>query len=140
MDPLDWSPDGRYLVYREMNRGTGWDLMLLPLQGDREPITLLQTPESDSDARFSPDGRWLAYHSRLNGSTIEVYVQAFSGDGTIGLTGSRIQISNNGGGQPLWKRDGRELYLPNTRWQNTRCEGDGRGDAVRAAVPAGSPT
>ena len=83
MDPLDWSPDGRYLVYRESNRETGWDLMLLPLAGERKPITLLQTRQSDSDARFSPDGRWLAYRSRMSG-TLEVYVQAFSGDGTIG--------------------------------------------------------
>ena len=108
-DPLDWSPDGRYLVYREMNRGTGWDLMLLPLAGERKPITLLQTRESDSDARFSPDGRWLAYHSRMSG-TVEVYVQAFSGDGTIGLTGPRLQVSRGGGVAPLWRHDGRELY------------------------------
>jgi Tol biopolymer transport system component len=109
MDPLDWSPDGRYLVYREMNRGTGWDLMLLPLTGERKPITLLQTPESDSDARFSPDGRWLAYHSLLNGKSLEVFVQAFSGDGTVGLTGSRLQISHGGMG-PLWGPGGREVY------------------------------
>lgn len=77
-----------------MNPGTGRDLMLLPLAGERKPITLLQTREADSDARFSPDGRWLAYHSRMSGA-LEVYVQAFSGDGTIGLTGPRLQISRN---------------------------------------------
>ena len=109
MDPLDWSPDGRYIVYRQMNQKTGWDLMLLPVTGDRKPIPLLQTPESDSDARFSPDGKWLAYHSLLNGQSIEVYVQAFSGDGTIGLTGRRLQVSDGGGG-PLWRYDGREIY------------------------------
>jgi eukaryotic-like serine/threonine-protein kinase len=85
-------------------------LMLLPLQGDRKPIVLLQTPESDSDARFSPDGRWIAYHSRLNGRSVEVYVQGFSGDGKIGLTGTRLQISNGGAGAPLWRGDGKEVY------------------------------
>ena len=48
-------------------------------------------------------------HSLLNGRSMEVYVQAFSGDGTIGLTGRRLQISDGGGG-PLWRGDGRELY------------------------------
>ena len=47
-------------------------------------------------------------HSLLNGRSMEVYVQAFSGDGTIGLTGRRLQISDGGG--PLWRGDGRELY------------------------------
>ena len=40
---------------------------------------------------------------------MEVFVQAFSGDGTIGLTGRRLQISDGGGG-PLWRPDGREVY------------------------------
>lgn len=70
----------------------------------------MQSPEGDSDARFSPDGRLLAYHSRLNGRSIEVYVQAFSGDGNAGLTGERLQISNDGGVLPVWSRDGRELF------------------------------
>ena len=109
MDPLDWSPDGRYIVYRQMNPKTGWDLMLLPVKGDRKPMLLLQTPESDSDARFSPDGKWLAYHSLMNGRSPEVYLQAFSGDGNVGLTGPRLQISDGGGG-PLWRSDGREVY------------------------------
>jgi serine/threonine protein kinase len=109
-DPLAWSPDGRFVVYRQMNRGTGWDLMALPLDRRREPIVLLQTPESDSDARFSADGRFLLYHSRLNGRTIEVYLQALRGDANIGLVGERLQVSNNGGAAPLWRRDGREVY------------------------------
>jgi Tol biopolymer transport system component len=109
-DPLDWSPDGRFIVYRQANRGTGWDLMALPLQGPREPVVLVQTPESDSDARFSPDGRFLAYHSRMNGRTLEIYLQAFRGEGKVGLIGERLQVSSSSSVAPLWRKDGRELY------------------------------
>src|SRR5262245_22998785 len=85
--------------------------MLLPLEGDRTPIALVQSPANDSDASFSPDGKWLAYHSRMSGPGLEIYVQAFSGDGKIGLTGSRYHISTDGGGAgPSWRGDGRELY------------------------------
>ena len=79
--------------------------MLPPLDGDRTPVTLLQTPGSDSDARFSPDGRWIAFHSSLNERTEEIYLQAFRSEGTPGLTGTRLQISNTGGLGPLWRRD-----------------------------------
>ena len=82
MDPLDWSPDGRFVGGAgRIDPKTGWDLMLLPVHGERKPVVLLQTPDSDSDARFSPDGKWLAYHSLMNGRSVEVSVQAFRGDG-----------------------------------------------------------
>jgi Tol biopolymer transport system component len=84
--------------------------MALPLAGSRDPITLLKTPESDSDARFSPDGRFVAYHSRMNGRSLEVYVQGFDSEGRAGLTGNRLQISNKGGVAPVWRRDGKELF------------------------------
>jgi eukaryotic-like serine/threonine-protein kinase len=46
----------------------------------------------------------------MNGRTLEVYVQAFAATGRIALAGERLQISNNGGSAPLWRKDGRELY------------------------------
>ena len=131
-DPLTWSPDGRFIVYRQMNRGTSWDLMLLPLAGDRKPIILLQTPQSDSGARFSPDGKWLAFHSRLNERTLDIYLQRFNG--SAGLVGDRIHVSNTGGMQPLWRRDGRELFYTTMDGKTMSTEID-LGPPIRVGRP-----
>src|SRR5207244_10333090 len=58
---------------------------------------------SDLQLQFSPDGHWIAYMSDLSGRN-EVYVQRFPISGTPKL------ISGNGGMQPRWSRDGRELF------------------------------
>jgi Tol biopolymer transport system component len=76
---------------------------MLPLAGDRRPIGVLQTPSSENDARCSPDGRWLAYSSDESGRA-EVYVTSFP------TPGGKWPISTNGGTQPLWRRDGTELF------------------------------
>ena len=55
---------------------------------------------------FSPDGRWIAYISNESGR-YEVYVRPYPGPG------EKEQISNNGGTQPMWARDGRALYYRN---------------------------
>ena len=55
------------------------------------------------DAEFSPDGRWMAYRSNESG-TEEIYVQAFPGPG------ERHRVSTNGGSNPVWARNGRELF------------------------------
>lgn len=54
--------------------------------------------------KFSPDGKWLAYCSNESGKP-QVYVQAFPGPG------AKIQVSNDGGTDPVWKRSGGELYF-----------------------------
>ena len=55
---------------------------------------------------FSPDGRWLAYVSNDSGRN-EVYVQPFPGPG------ARLPISNDGGAEPVWSRNGREMFYRN---------------------------
>ena len=100
--PFDWSPDGRSLLYREIDPKTKDDLWVLPL-GQGRPVPYLQTPFSESDGKFSPDGRWVAYVSDESGRR-DVFVQSFpAGNG-------KFQISTGGGLQPRWRRDGRELY------------------------------
>jgi eukaryotic-like serine/threonine-protein kinase len=105
--PQDWSPDGSMLVYEDFGRTTGQDLWLLPLEGDRKPRPYLQTPFNERDAQFSPDGRWMAYASNESGP-MQVYVQS------IPAGGNKFQISSAGGGQPRWRRDGKELFYIST--------------------------
>ena len=95
--------DGRFLVYHEQVPKMKWDIWVLPLTGDRKPGPFLQTPFSESHGQFSPDGRWMAYESDESGR-FEVYVQSFPAGG------AKSMISNSGGAQPRWRRDGKELF------------------------------
>jgi Tol biopolymer transport system component len=99
----DWSLDGRFLLYRGTIASGAYDLWVLPLEGDRKPIRLTQTPFDERDGQFSPDGKWVAYQSDESGQ-FEVYLQPFPGPG------ERIRVSTEGGAQVRWRRDGRELY------------------------------
>ncbi len=99
-----WSADGRFLVYGENHpQTTGWDILVLPLEEDREPEVFVNTDATDAWSAFSPDGRWIAYDSYESGSN-EVYVRPYPpGPG-------KWQLSSSGGGQPRWSADGRELF------------------------------
>ena len=100
----DWSGDGDYLVFISTNPKTKSDLWLLPLTGEsRRPLPYLQTPFEELQGQVSPDGRWLAYTSDESGRW-EVYVQSFP------MPGTKYIVSNDGGGEPQWRADGRELF------------------------------
>jgi serine/threonine-protein kinase len=104
--PGSWSPDGRMLAFTEADPTTGYDLWVLKLEGDRKPRPFLQTPSNESGPIFSPDGRWLAYVSDESGRQ-EIYVRPFPGPG------GKMQISTEGGNEPMWARNGRELFYRN---------------------------
>jgi Tol biopolymer transport system component len=104
---MDWSADGRFLLYRELNSQTGYDLWVLPMEGERKPWPWLNSPFVEGAARFSPDGKWIAYSSNESGRH-EIYVQAFVPGAAA--SGGKVLFSTNGGQQPHWRRDGRELY------------------------------
>jgi Tol biopolymer transport system component len=101
--PLDWSRDGRFILYRVNDPKTGYDIWALPIEGDRKPIPLLHTNFDEREAQFSPDGKWIAYQSNESGR-FEIYVQPFPG------LGRKWQISTDGGAQVRWRGDGKELF------------------------------
>jgi serine/threonine protein kinase len=102
--PDDWSRDGRFLLFMQRGKTTGADLWVLPMQADHKPFPYLMTPFNEAQAQFSPDGHWVVYTSNESG-TKEVYVQPFPVS-----TGGKWPVSNGGGSQPRWSRDGKELF------------------------------
>jgi len=103
--PLSWSPDGQFLMYVQINPGTGPDLFAIPVHGDRKPFVVAQTPATDNQGQFSPDGRWVAYTSTESGQA-EIYVIPFPPS----PGGGKWMVSQGGGVMPRWRRDGKELF------------------------------
>jgi Tol biopolymer transport system component len=99
----DWSPDGRFLLFRSLDPQTGWDLWVLPVSGDKRPFPFLKTPFEEREGQFSPDGKWIAYQSNESGR-FEIDVQPFPGPG------GKFRISSNGGAQPRWNTNGKEIF------------------------------
>jgi Tol biopolymer transport system component len=108
--PDDWSHDGRFLLYTHVDPRTHADLWVLPLAGNGTPsgtaIPFANTEFSEEQGRFSPDARWIAYASDESGRS-EIYIQPFPAPPN---GGSKMPISRDGGGEPRWRRDGKELF------------------------------
>ena len=106
LQPHAWAPDGTTLLFSGAYVGTGRDILLLSMPGEREPEVLIRTEFNENQPAVSPDGRWLAYMSTLSGRS-EVYVERFPD------LGDRRLISTDGGSMPLWSPDGSELFYLN---------------------------
>ena len=115
---MSWSPDGQLLAFHEVNPNTQRDIWVLrmsdPSPGSGQAPSLgsgqvrkaqpfLRTRFDEAGPRFSPDGRWLAYISNESGR-YEIYVQPYPGPG------GKWQISTEGGNEPVWNPNGRELF------------------------------
>ena len=101
-DPQSWTPDGRTVIFTTSGKETGSDIWTLSLD-DRTARPWLEMPGAQWAGRLSPDGEWMAYNSDESGRD-EVYVQPFPGPGA-----KRI-VSQNGGYNPIWSKDGSELF------------------------------
>jgi Tol biopolymer transport system component len=99
-EPNDWSPDGRFLVLTVART----DVWTMPIGSDSQARPLLAESFSERDARISPDGRWIAYVSDETGRP-EVSVRSLAGPAR------RFVVSSGGGDQPVWRRDGAELFF-----------------------------
>jgi Tol biopolymer transport system component len=133
-EPLHWSRDGRYLLYRERAVNGNYDLMALPLEGDRKPIPVVTSPFNENIGSFSPDGSLVAYRGNETGR-FELYVEAFSGGRDTPRAAGRLQISNSGASDMSWRDDGRELYYEDNTGRIMAVTIEAGPGGVRAGTP-----
>jgi Tol biopolymer transport system component len=102
---LDWSSEGRFLLYSQFDPEKRSDLWMLPRSGEKEAEPrLVIDGEFDQDWGWtSPDGRWIAYLSNESGAW-EVYVEPFEGPP------GKWRVSTSGGVYAQWRGDGREIF------------------------------
>jgi len=105
-----WSPDGRYVIFSQPEAETGWDVWLLPLEGDQKPVPYVRSPFNELNGAISPDGRWMAYLSDESGR-YELYVESFP------TPGNRYPISVATGPAGIWwSPNGREMIVIGADW------------------------
>jgi len=124
---VSFSPDGRYLLFNQMDMGGigmdsgdmammgpggamgsgGTSVWVLPMQGDRTPQPFAKSNFIQGSGKFSPDGKWVAFCSNEEGGRNQVFAQPWPGPGP------KIKISSEGGTDPIWGRNGKELFYRN---------------------------
>jgi Tol biopolymer transport system component len=99
----DWSPDGKQILFSAPSAASGNDLWLLALGEESRVVKFIDSPGEQMHGNFSPDGRLVAYTSNESGR-FEVYVE------TVPRSDRKWAVSTNGGYEPRWRGDGREVY------------------------------
>ena len=122
----DWSNDGRTALLSITEAGTSRDVVAISLPSNRV-TPLFHADAYEVQARFSTDNRWIAYATNDTGRW-EVVVEPFP------VSGQKWQISNGGGSQPVWGRDGKELFYvaADGQMMSVRVES---GASFRAGTP-----
>jgi Tol biopolymer transport system component len=121
--PKSWTKDGS-IVFLNLNSRTHYQL---PLTGERKPVVLTKSEFDRDNPHVSPDGHWVAYNSRESGRW-EVYVAAFPS------FNDKRQVSSSGGCQPMWRKDGKELFYRTLEGKLMVVEVKG-GSTLQTGVP-----
>ncbi len=127
MYPKDWYADGRQIAY---SQGVGGRIQIgvLQLTPEKKASLLLRTQFDEDNPRFSPDGKWLAYQSNETGA-LEVYVVPLPD------LSSKWKVSTQGGAQPVWRGDGKELFYVAADKKVMAVAVTRKGDALEFAQP-----
>ncbi|MBN2320337.1 MAG: protein kinase [Acidobacteria bacterium] len=112
--PVDWSKDGKTLILEVNTEGRdAVNISKLSMENDNEITPLLQGDEILANPQISPNGRWMAFFSRESGQR-EIYVHPYPEL----QEGGRWQISENGGQEPRWSPNGKEIFFRSVELMN----------------------
>jgi len=128
--PSSISKDGRWLVLlSDSDDDPTYDIWLEDLDNPGKPRRLVDSPKgvNEFNARFSPDARWVAYATNESGRE-EVYVVNVA-------SGKRIRVSPNGGFQPRWRGDQREIFYLTYADEIMAASVDAEGDELVFGEP-----
>jgi serine/threonine protein kinase/Tol biopolymer transport system component len=106
----DWSRDGKWIVFRQLDPGTFHNILAKPAEGGGDPKMLVQGPGRDFGGRVSPDSKWLAYQSDESGR-LEIYLQPFPD-----ARGERVPLTRDGAAAVWWGRDNRSVVVVSGTW------------------------
>ena len=101
---FSWEPNGEALALTS-SYGSENGILILPMNGG-EPRRLIPAEGLLTQPMISPDGRWIAYQTDSSGRA-EVFLQSFP------ELGRKVPVSVEGGTDPLWSKDGSEVFFRN---------------------------
>jgi Tol biopolymer transport system component len=128
--PMDWSADGRFILYDNLDPTRGLDVWALPLQGERKQFEVVRTDFNERLPQFSPNGKWVAYQSDKTGR-FEIYVRP------VPASGGDLLVSVNGGVQARWSADNKELFYigPDDRLMAVPIRFASNGESIDHGTP-----
>jgi serine/threonine protein kinase len=128
--PTAWTPDGRFILYREQAAGTGWSVGRVAARPNGERQPLLNGPADEDYSRVSPDGRWLAYESNESGETNQIYIVRFDDP-----KGRKSQVTSDGVRSFSWMPHGLDILYQTQERRMRVIDITASGDGLAIGAP-----